>query len=105
MAAVAPRAKSTESKTSDMPAVPLTWKQVRAWRLQRHHLDRRTPRASMLDVVAEICGLHAQLMWSAELGARLRENWGACLKPAAFLGHLCSAPSVGQNVRFTRPQS
>ena len=42
------------------------WAQVIAWRLRRHHLDERTP-AAMLDVTAEICGLHAQVMSSAEL--------------------------------------
>jgi hypothetical protein len=43
------------------------WAQVIAWRLRRHHLDERTPAAAMLDVTAEICGLHAQVMSSAEL--------------------------------------
>ncbi|MGH2534449.1 MAG: winged helix DNA-binding domain-containing protein [Thermomicrobiales bacterium] len=45
----------------------LTWKQVAAWRLRRQRLDRRVPRAEMLDVTTAICGLHAQLMSSAEL--------------------------------------
>jgi hypothetical protein len=179
-----------------------------AWRLGRQHLDRRAPRSAMLDVTAAICGLHAQLMssaeltlwarvedlepdavqtalwedrslvktwamrgtlhllpaaelplWqavfstyqhylkgaalrvfggtreeletllaaiaqaldgeiltreelavraseitgSAELGGKLRDGFGALLKPAAFRGHLCFAPNAGQNVRFTRP--
>jgi len=39
---------------------------------------------------------------SPELGDKLRESWGALLKPAAFEGRLCFAPSVGQHVRFTR---
>jgi hypothetical protein len=34
-----------------------------------------------------------------------RQSWGTMLKPAASLGHLCFAPSTGQNVRFTRPDS
>ena len=38
-----------------------------AWRLQRHHLDERVPKRSALDVVADVGGLHAQLMSSAEL--------------------------------------
>jgi hypothetical protein len=49
------------------PALSLGWDQVRAWRLRRHHLDRRAPRAAMLDVVAAIAGLHAQVMSSANL--------------------------------------
>ncbi|MPZ87853.1 MAG: winged helix DNA-binding domain-containing protein [Nitriliruptorales bacterium] len=40
---------------------------------------------------------------SARLGDKLRESWGALLKPAAFRGLLCFAPSAGPKVRFTRP--
>lgn len=47
------------------PAARLTWEQVRAWRVRRHHLDARVPRRAMLDVIADICGIHAQLMTSA----------------------------------------
>jgi hypothetical protein len=184
------------------------WAQVMAWRLAGHHLDERAPAAAMLDVAADTCGLHAQIMSSAELtlwarvdglrpdavrralweertlvktwamrgtlhllpaaeypmwqaarstarfweaaswlrgfgvtreelaqlvdavgealdgriltreelavevvrltgspklGEKLRESWGAMLKPAAALGRLCFAPSSGQQVRFTRP--
>jgi winged helix DNA-binding protein len=187
----------------------LTWPKVLAWRLTRQHLDRRAPRGKALEVVRQICGLHAQVMSSAELtlwarvedlelgavqkalweerslvktwamrgtlhllpaaelpiwvgaqgvlkpryhtpswlryfgltreeaealiaaipkaladrmltreelaqevgrllgseelGGKLRHSWGALLKPAAFRGHLLFAPSVGQNVRFARP--
>jgi hypothetical protein len=38
-----------------------------AWRNERHHLHRRAPPAKMLDVIARIGGLHAQLLSSAEL--------------------------------------
>ncbi len=50
----------------------LTWDQVGAWRMARHHLVERAPRAALLDVVADVCGLHAQLMSSAELAAWAR---------------------------------
>ncbi|MDF2740825.1 MAG: hypothetical protein K0S88_2193 [Actinomycetia bacterium] len=187
----------------------LRWAQVMAWRTARHHLDERAPAKAMLDVVARIAGLHAQVMSSAELtlaarveglgpddlgralwserslvktwamrgtlhllpaaefplwqaalstrrgweagawqrafatreelerinqavaealdgrlltreelaaevarrtgseplGDKLRESWGALLKPAAALGLLCFAPSQGQQVRFTRPDT
>jgi Winged helix DNA-binding domain len=188
----------------------LTWEQVRAWRLARHHLAERAPREALLDVVSRLCGVHAQLMGSAELtlcarvdglepdavrralweerslvktwamrgtlhllpaaelglwhaglstyrhyrrpvwlrsfgvtaeqlealiagvsealegreltreelaravagqtgtpelGDKLRESWGAVLKPAAFQGRLCFAPGEGQKVRFTRPDT
>jgi hypothetical protein len=39
------------------------------------------------------------------LGDKLRESWGALLKPAAALGLVCFAPSQGQQVRFTRPDT
>jgi hypothetical protein len=187
----------------------LTWPKVLAWRLTRQHLDRRAARAEALGVVQQICGLHAQVMSSAELtvwsrvedlepdaiqkalweerslvktwamrgtlhllpaaglpiwvgaqgvlkpryhapswlrhfgltreeaealiaaipealdrrmltreelaqevgrlvgseelGGKLLHSWGALLKPAAFQGYLLFAPSVGQNVRFARP--
>jgi hypothetical protein len=42
---------------------------------------------------------------SAELGDRLRESWGALLKPAAAQGRLCFAPNQGRQVRFTRPDT
>jgi Winged helix DNA-binding domain len=42
---------------------------------------------------------------SQKLGDKLRESWGALLKPAAALGRLCFAPSQGQQVRFTRPDT
>jgi hypothetical protein len=44
-----------------------------------------------------------RLVDSEELGGKLRQSWGALLKPAAFRGHLLFAPSIGQNVRFARP--
>ena len=190
----------------------VTWKQAAAWRVHRQHLDRRARSGSMLAVTSRLCGLHAQVMSSAELtvwarvenldrrevqtalweerslvktwamrgtlhllpasefpvwhaalstsrryqrpkawqnylgvtleeldqltdaiaaalegrvltreelvqqvtritgsaafGRTLAENsWGTILKPAAFTGRLCFAPSVGQRVRFTHPRT
>lgn len=45
----------------------LSWRQAAAWRVRRHHLDQRAPAGSMLAVASRICGLHAQVMSSAEL--------------------------------------
>lgn len=42
---------------------------------------------------------------SKDLPARLTGSWGSMLKPAAFRGKLCFAPSAGRNVRFTHPGS
>jgi hypothetical protein len=40
---------------------------------------------------------------SERLGGKLRDGFGALLKPSAFRGDLLFAPSVGRNVRFARP--
>jgi Winged helix DNA-binding domain len=45
----------------------------------------------------------ARVTGSAKLGEKVLHSWGTLLKPAAFRGQLCFAPSVGQNIRFTRP--
>ena len=45
----------------------MTWKQALAWRLERHHLVQRSAPSELVRVVRDICGLHAQLMSSAEL--------------------------------------
>lgn len=45
----------------------LSWRQALAWRMERHHLVRRAPRNELLAVAARTCGLHAQVMSSAEL--------------------------------------
>jgi Winged helix DNA-binding domain len=190
----------------------LTWPRVAAWRVHCHHLDRRAPAGSLLKVAGRVCGLHAQVLSSAELTAWARienvergvvqralwqertlvktwamrgtlhllpaaelpmwhaalgtsprylraaawqnyfgitleeldrltqaigaaldgrvmtreelvrevvrltgtaafgsqlaqSSWGTILKPAAFTGRLCFGPSLGQRVRFTRPDS
>ncbi len=45
----------------------LSWQQVRAYRLSEHHLDRRPPKRELARVVADICGVQAQLLSAAEL--------------------------------------
>jgi hypothetical protein len=44
-----------------------SWRQALAWRMGRHHLVRRARPSRLLDVVSDLCGLHAQVMSSAEL--------------------------------------
>jgi hypothetical protein len=47
-----------------------------------------------------------RLIGSAAFGAKIGESsWGTILRPAAFAGRLCFGPSVGQRVRFTRPDT
>jgi hypothetical protein len=45
----------------------LSWKQALTWRMARHHLVDRASPPDLVRVVRGICGLHAQLMSSAEL--------------------------------------
>jgi hypothetical protein len=52
--------------------VQLTWPQALAFRLQRHFLEERATRDNLLAVVSRTCGLHAQVMSSAELAAWAR---------------------------------
>lgn len=53
-------------------AVHFSGEQALAWRLHRQHLDQRAPRTALLDVAARLCGLHAQVLSSAELTAWAR---------------------------------
>src|SRR5579864_5479760 len=52
--------------------VKLSWAQAAAWRVHRHHLHQRAPAGSMLAVASRLCGLHAQVMSSAELSVWAR---------------------------------
>jgi len=50
----------------------LTWNEVRAHRLARQFLHSPAPRMSVVEVVRNVCGIHAQVMPSAELSLGLR---------------------------------
>jgi hypothetical protein len=52
----------------------VSWPQAAAWRLRRQYLERRAPAGSLLAVAGRLCGLHAQLMSSAELTVWARVN-------------------------------
>jgi Winged helix DNA-binding domain len=51
----------------------------------------------------ELAAEVASLTGIAGLDRKLRSGFGELLKPAAFRGELCFAPSDGQAVRFARP--
>src|SRR6266568_3047155 len=54
----------------------------------------------------ELAQAVARLTGSAKFGMKLAAgSWGTILKPAALSGRLCFGPSVGQRVRFTRPDT
>jgi winged helix DNA-binding protein len=50
----------------------LSWAQVHAFRLERHHLMRRAAKKDLARVVGEIGGVQAQVMSAAELQAAVR---------------------------------
>jgi hypothetical protein len=52
----------------------LTWDQVCAWRLVRHHLVEAQPRERLVDLVAGVCGVQAQVMSAAELSVAVRAD-------------------------------
>ena len=53
----------------------------------------------------ELAAEVARATGSPEVEEKMLESWGAYLKPAAFQGKLCFAPSDGRRVRFTHPAS
>jgi hypothetical protein len=62
----------------------MTWVQVRARRLERHRLSTPPAGATAADVVAAMCGAHAQVLAAAELSVALR--W-----PGSTRGHVREA--------------
>jgi hypothetical protein len=50
----------------------LSWDQVLAWRLRRHRLVEPAPADRLVQVAGAVCGIHAQVMATAELSLGLR---------------------------------
>ncbi|HET7481223.1 MAG TPA: winged helix DNA-binding domain-containing protein [Actinomycetota bacterium] len=67
-----PRTRKRPTPKDIAVAARLSWPQVLAFRLARHHLDERVTPDRLLDVVRDLCGVHAQVMSSAELTALVR---------------------------------
>lgn len=59
-------------KTSTRVAAEVSWAQVHAFRLRRHHLTNRRGRAGLDEVARDICGAQAQVMSAAELQIAVR---------------------------------
>jgi len=53
-------------------AAELSWPQVHAFRLQRHHLAGRAPKQDLARVVGEVGGAQAQVMSAAEMQIAVR---------------------------------
>jgi Winged helix DNA-binding domain len=83
-----------------------------AW-LRYHGLTREQAEAMLAAIPEALDGRQltretlaaevARLTGIAEVEGKLRGGFGDLLKPAAFHGDLCFAPSDGRSVRFTRP--
>jgi hypothetical protein len=81
--------------------------------LRHHGLTREQADAMLAAIPAaldgrqltreELAGEVARVTGIDELDGKLRGGFGDLLKPAAFRGELCFAPSDGRNVRFARP--
>jgi hypothetical protein len=54
------------------PVAELSWADVNAMRLARHHLAERAPRSKLAEVVADIGAVQAQVMSAAELQVAVR---------------------------------
>jgi hypothetical protein len=60
-------------KAKTAAAAPkVSWAQVHAYRLERHHLTQRAPKKDLIRVIGEIGGVQAQVMSAAELQAGVR---------------------------------
>ncbi len=53
----------------------VTWNQVAAFRLSRHHLSERAPTKSLISVVRDMAGAQAQLLSAAQISlwSRVRD--------------------------------
>lgn len=63
------------TKEAHGSATSVSWQQVNAFRLDRHHLVERAPSTELISVVGEMGGAQAQLLSAAQLsvGARVRD--------------------------------
>jgi winged helix DNA-binding protein len=81
------------------------WQRVYATREQAEAMLAAIPEAldgrqlTREELAAEV----ERLSGVAGVGDKLRSGFGELLKPAAFRGDLCFAPSEGRSVRFARP--
>ena len=52
--------------------VPVTWSQVAAFRLRRHHLTERAATKALVSVAGDMAGVQAQLLSAAQMSLRTR---------------------------------
>src|SRR3989442_13735203 len=73
-------ARTMRDPTEQRP-IPVSWKQVAAFRLTKHHLSKRQPSASMASVLPDIGGAQSQELsaaqtsvWARFKGTRIRQG-------------------------------
>src|SRR6266581_1027096 len=59
-------ARTMRHPTEQEP-IPVSWKQVAAFRLSQHHLSKRQSSASMASVLADIAGAQSQVLSAAQM--------------------------------------
>src|SRR5215216_5128596 len=76
--------KKAKLPTHQSTPFSVTWKQVAAFRLARHHLWERAPKKALLSVVRDMGGAQAQLLSAAQvsLWSRVRDLQIAQLEKA-----------------------
>src|SRR5512132_2200532 len=69
------RTSQDHTKEYGIGAISVTWEQVAAFRLARHHLLERAPTKALLSVVGDMGGAQAQLLSAAQLSlwSRVRD--------------------------------
>lgn len=77
---------ASATKQHVKPAIVFTWQQVMFWRARQQHLHRRVAPESMVEVVAHLGGVQAQLMSAAELAlwARVADLDSAAVQHALW---------------------
>jgi hypothetical protein len=61
------RPNRSKASTRQHAPLPVTWNQVAAFRLARHHLLERAPAKALLSVVRDMAGAQAQLLSAAQI--------------------------------------
>jgi winged helix DNA-binding protein len=61
-------------QTKPPVAAELSWPQVHAFRMARHHLTKRAPKKDLARVVGDVGGVQAQVMSAAELQVAVRAD-------------------------------
>jgi hypothetical protein len=92
--------KQIKPATSQPVEYPVTWKQVAAFRLARHHLLERAPATKLVSVVGDMAGAQAQLLSAAQtsIWSRVRNVQIAHIEDAMNRRDLVKAACMRQTL-------